>query len=100
MVLGIGLCLWVFYCFVGKMAVVSVDDRGRLTIPKEIGIRSTRVVIIPASSFFVTIPLPEAPLQTSEGWLKTGKTRGELKAVAEDSASTDAVERAKRREQV
>ena len=92
--------MWVFSYIVGNMAVVSVDDRGRLTIPKELGVRSTRVVIIPAGSFFVTIPLPGTPLETAEGWLKTDKTRGTLKEIAEKSASDDAVKRARRREQV
>lgn len=91
--------MWVFSIIVGNMAVVSVDDRGRLTIPKELGIRGTRVVIIPAGSFFVTIPLPDTPLQTSGGWLDSEKTREELKEIAEKTASDDAVERAKRRNQ-
>jgi len=91
--------VWVKPYSVGKMAIVSVDDRGRLTIPKELGVRSTRVVIIPAGSFFVTIPLPDSPLQTAGGWLKTDKSRKELKETAEKTASKDAVERAKRRNQ-
>lgn len=81
------------------MAIVSVDERGRLTIPKELGVRATRVVIIPAGSFFVTIPLPDTPLQTAEGWLRTEKTSRMLKESAEQAASKDAVERAKRRKQ-
>ena len=96
---GIDLLLWVFFSFVGKMSIVSVDDRGRITIPKELGIRNTRVVIIPAGSFFVTIPLPESPMKTAEGWLDSEKTKAELKAAAEKKASVDAVERAKRRKQ-
>jgi len=48
------------------MTVVSVDDRGRITIPKEMGIRNTRAIIIPAGSFLVTIPLPESSQIESE----------------------------------
>ncbi len=33
--------MWVKPYSVGKMAIVSVDDRGRLTIPKELGVRSS-----------------------------------------------------------
>ena len=81
------------------MAVVSVDDRGRLTIPKELGIRGTRAIIIPAGSFFVAIPLPEVPLEAAEGWLDSDKTRGQLKASADKHAAEDAVGRARRRKQ-
>ncbi len=83
----------------GKMAVVSVDDRGRITIPKEMGIRNTRVIIIPAGSFLVTIPLPESPQTESEGWLETEKSREELQTLAEKQAGDDAIKRAKRRTQ-
>ena len=83
-----------------KMAVVPVDERGRLTIPKELGIRNTRAILIPAGSFIVAIPLPENPVEKAEGWLKTGKTRVELKRLSEEKAREDAVSRAKRREQL
>ena len=81
------------------MAIVSVDDRGRMTIPKELGIRSTRAIIIPAGSFFVAIPLPDSPLEAAKGWLDTDRTREQLKASAERLAAGDAVSRARRREQ-
>jgi len=81
------------------MAVVPIDERGRLTIPKELGIRNTRAVIILAGSFIVAIPLPENPAKKAEGWLKTGKTREELKRLSEEHAREDAVSRAKRRGQ-
>jgi len=48
------------------MTVVSVGDRGRITNPKEMGIRNTRAIIIPAGSFLVTIPLPESSQIESE----------------------------------
>jgi len=83
----------------GKMAIVTVDDRGRITIPKEMGIRNTRAIIIPAGSFLVTIPLPESPQTESEGWLETEKSREELQILAEKQAGDDAIKRAKRRNQ-
>ncbi|MBS7645698.1 MAG: hypothetical protein QXR65_07090 [Candidatus Bathyarchaeia archaeon] len=43
------------------MAVVKMDARGRMTIPKEIGVRDVKAIVIPAASFFVTIPLPGKP---------------------------------------
>jgi len=84
----------------GTMTVVSVDDRGRITIPKEMGIRNTRAIIIPAGSFLVTIPLPESSQIESEEWLETEKSREELQALVEKLAEDDATKRAKRRNQV
>ena len=83
----------------GKMAVVTIDDRGRLTVPKEMGLRGSRVVIIPAGSFFVTIPLPGTPLETAGEWLDSELDTKDLKTLGEDRAKSDAVERAKRRKQ-
>ena len=80
-----------------KLSVVSVDDRGRLTIPKELGIRGQRAVIIPAGSFFITIPLPEDSLTASKNWIKTDKTTEELGESAERLAQEDAVTRTQRR---
>ncbi len=83
----------------GKMAIVTVDDRGRLTIPKEIGLRGSRVVIIPAGSFFVTIPLPSSPLETAGDWLDTEMDTKTMKTMGDKLASKDAVDRANRRKQ-
>jgi bifunctional DNA-binding transcriptional regulator/antitoxin component of YhaV-PrlF toxin-antitoxin module len=82
------------------MAIVRVDERGRMTIPREMGIRGTKAVVIPAGNFFVTIPLPKAPREEAEGWLTTGKERRQLKKLAESTAKRDAVKRAKRRGQL
>lgn len=81
------------------MSVVEVDDRGRFTIPKEIGLRGTKVIIIPASTYFVVLPLHGDPYQYAKNWLKTDKPVGELKAEAEQTAQEDAAARAKRREE-
>jgi len=79
------------------VAVVSVDERGRLSIPKELGIRAARAILIPAGSFLVVVPVPMEPSDAAKGWLRTTKSRPELKAMAERSARTDAVTRARRR---
>ncbi|MBS7635995.1 VapB-type antitoxin [Candidatus Bathyarchaeota archaeon] len=81
------------------MAMVTVDDRGRMTIPKEFGIKKTRAIIIPAGSFFVTIPLPTKPHEHARSWLPTKLDRRELKALAEKSALENAVQRSRRRKQ-
>jgi bifunctional DNA-binding transcriptional regulator/antitoxin component of YhaV-PrlF toxin-antitoxin module len=82
------------------MSVVTVDERGRLTIPKELGVRGTKVIIIPAGSFFVTIPLPTKPYEKAGSWLPSNAERKELKAMAEKSAYENAIKRAKRRKQI
>lgn len=47
------------------MAIVRVDERGRMTCPNELSIKGTRAIIIPAGSFFITIPLPKTPHETA-----------------------------------
>ncbi|MBS7247853.1 MAG: hypothetical protein QXW47_11815 [Candidatus Jordarchaeales archaeon] len=79
------------------MAVVSVDERGRLTLPRNFGVRSTKAVVIPAGSFIVVIPLPGKPSEHAEGWLSTEKSARELKDEAERAAMMDARGRAERR---
>lgn len=82
------------------MSVVEIDERGRMTVPKKIGLRKSRALIIPAGSFFVTIPLPKTPQKEAEKWLPANKKRKELKIQAETLAREDAVKRAKRRRQL
>lgn len=82
------------------MSVVEIDDRGRMTIPKKIGLKKSRAIVIPAGSFFVTIPLPKTPQKEAENWLPTSKERKQLKIEAEKLAREDAVNRAKRRRQL
>ena len=82
------------------MSVVEIDERGRMTIPKRIGIKKSRAIIIPAGSYFITIPLSKAPEKEAQNWLSTSKERNELKLQAEELAKEDAVNRAKRRHQL
>ncbi len=81
------------------MAVVIVDERGRLTIPSELQVRNTKATLIPAGPFLIVIPLPKQPLTVSSSWLRTKLTRKELKALAEKQGRKDAVKRARRRKQ-
>jgi len=82
------------------MAVVEIDERGRMTIPKKIGLKKSRAIVIPAGSFFITIPLSKTPQKEVENWLDTSKERKEMKVEAEKLAQADAVNRAKRRHQL
>jgi hypothetical protein len=71
-----------------------------MTIPKKIGLKKSRAIVISAGSFFVTIPLPKTPQKEAENWLPTRKERKQLKTEAEKLARGDAVNRAKRRHQL
>jgi len=82
------------------MSVVEIDERGRMTIPKKIGLKKSRAIVIPSGSFFITIPLSKTPQKEAEKWLPTRKERKELKVEAEKLAREDAVNRAKRRHQL
>ena len=82
------------------MSVVHVDERGRITLPKEVRGESDRAVVIPAGSFAVVIPISKEPVKEAEGWLKSSKKREELGMLAEKRARFDAVSRARRRKQL
>ncbi len=82
------------------LSVVEIDERGRMTVPKKIGLRKSRAIVIPAGSFFFFFSLPTAPQKEAQKWLPSGKERKELKARAEALAREDAVKRAKRRRQL
>jgi bifunctional DNA-binding transcriptional regulator/antitoxin component of YhaV-PrlF toxin-antitoxin module len=82
------------------MSVVEIDERGRMTIPKKMGLKKSRALVIPAGSYFLTIPLPKSPQEEAEKWLDTKKDHEELKVQAEKIAQEDAVARAKRRKQL
>lgn len=79
------------------MAVVLVDERGRLTIPSELRVRDTKATLIPAGPFLIVVPIPRQPLEASGSWLHTKLSSKELKALAEKQARKDAVRRARRR---
>jgi hypothetical protein len=82
------------------MSIVDIDDRGRMTIPKEIGLRGHRAAIIPAGSFFVVVPIVGDPYKFAGGWLDTDRDAKTLKETAERKAGEDAAERARRRKQL
>lgn len=82
------------------MSVVDIDERGRMTIPKEIGLRGSRAAIIPAGSFLVVVPIVGEPYQVAGSWLDTERDAKALKEVADRKAAEDALERARRRGQL
>lgn len=82
------------------MPVVSIDERGRMTFPKETKVRGEKAVLISVGSFYTVIPIPGEPEKYAEGWLDTEKSRKELKELAEEAARRGAKERARRRGQL
>lgn len=82
------------------MSVVEIDERGRMTIPRDIGLRKAKAAVIPAGSFFVVIPIVGDPYQVAGGWLESDRDVKALKKLAEEKAAEDALGRARRRRQV
>jgi len=80
------------------MSVVKVDDRGRLTLSRELK-GADKAVVINAGTFIVVIPLPKHPEIHALGWLASKKNTSSLKKIAEEKAREDAVSRARRRRQ-
>jgi bifunctional DNA-binding transcriptional regulator/antitoxin component of YhaV-PrlF toxin-antitoxin module len=80
--------------------VTKVDDRRRITLPREVGVSpGESVIIIDVRSYFLGIPIASDPLVSSGSWLNDARDVKELKSVAERSAEEDATGRAKRRGQ-
>jgi len=82
------------------LTVVEVDERGRMTVPREMGLRKAKAAVIPAGSFFVVIPLIGDPYKYAGGWLPTESEGEKLREIAEERAVEDAVGRARRRKQL
>ncbi len=45
------------------MSIVEIDDRGRVTIPKEIRIEADKALVIPMGDSYMVIPMPRAPIE-------------------------------------
>lgn len=78
--------------------MVKIDERGRMTIPKQLRVRSTKAIVISAGTFLITIPLPTKLYEYVSSWLPSKRGRKELKILAEKSAAEDAIKRARRRQ--
>lgn len=68
------------------MSILELDDKGRLTIPKQIRESleiGRKVLIINAGDHLKIIPLPSDPFQTLHGAFNIKKSFRELKKQAE-----------------
>jgi DNA-binding transcriptional regulator/RsmH inhibitor MraZ len=75
------------------MSIVDLDDRGRLTLPREIrrNIKITKkVLIVNAGDHIKIIPLPEDPFKELEGAITTKTPFNELRREAERQAQKEA----------
>ena len=67
-----------------RMRISSVDYHGRVYLPKELGLKANKVIILRQGDSFLIIPVPDdiEPIGT-ELHLKELKRRAEEKAKAE-----------------
>ena len=76
------------------MSIVEIDERGRVTIPKEMRVDAERAFVIPMGETYMIVPIPKAPIEFEiEATGRTAKERAERKMAAEVRA------RAKRRQE-
>ena len=66
--------------------VVSIDDRGRIKLPKDLVVGRRRMLVVPAGRRIVLIPIPPAPTKAAEGWMPLKGKRSEAKRLAEEEA--------------
>jgi bifunctional DNA-binding transcriptional regulator/antitoxin component of YhaV-PrlF toxin-antitoxin module len=78
---------------VGKMSILELDRKGRLTLPKKtresLDIRK-KVLVINAGDHLKIIPLPSDPLRILHGAFNTKKSFKELRRQAESTAQREA----------
>ncbi len=78
--------------------VVKVDDRGRIKLPRNLVKPREKVLVIPAGSRIVVIPIPPRPLVTSGSWLKISIDRKRLREIVDEEALKEISEKLKRRD--
>lgn len=67
------------------MTIVSIDPQRRIYLPKELGFKAKKAIIVPRGETYVIIPVPEdvTPIDVD-------KTIDELKLRAEEKARKEA----------
>lgn len=68
------------------MSVIELDERGRITLPKEVRKSlkmNGRVLVINAGDHVKLVPIPENPLQVLNGAISIGRPFKELRSEAE-----------------
>ena len=67
------------------MCVVEIDEKGRITLPKELRkiLKLGKVILVNAGDHVKLVPFPETPLQFLNGALNIGKPFNEIREEAE-----------------
>jgi len=65
---------------------VTVDDMRRIKLPRGMVKPGDKVLVIPAGSRLVLIPIPPRPLEASGGWLKKSVDRGSVRRIVDEAA--------------
>lgn len=75
------------------MSLVDLDDRGRLTLPKEIrtAMSLEKVVVINAGDHLVLIPVPDDPFKALKGVISSDKSFQDLREEATRLAAEEAL---------
>lgn len=80
----------------GKLSILELDNKGRLTLPKQIreslGIRK-KILVINAGDHLKIIPLPSDPFKILHGAFNIKKTFRDLRRQAEHAAERETRER-------
>ena len=77
----------------GKVSILELDSKGRLTLPKEIRESlkiGKKILIINAGDHLKIIPLPSDPIRTLHGTFNVNKPFKELRRQAELIAEKEA----------
>ena len=76
------------------MSIVEIDDRGRVTIPKEMRVEADRALVIPMGESYMVVPIPKTPIEFG-----TNVSTKTSKQAAEKKLRTEVRERLARRRQ-
>ena len=77
--------------------VVTVDDRCRVKLPKDMVKPGDKVLVICAGTRIILIPIPPRPIDASGKWIKVKVSRRELKKIIEEEALKEVKEKLERR---
>lgn len=76
------------------MSIVEIDDRGRVTIPKEMRVEADKALVIPLGESYMLVPIPRTPLE-----FETKESTKTAKEAAEKRIRSELKERLARRRQ-
>ncbi len=90
-----------YIIFVGRMSLVDLDSRGRITLPSSIRkkmVSTKKVVVIEAGDHIKIIPIPKDPFAALAGVLSLGKDASDLRKEIEIEVIKEAGKGSNRRD--